>query len=142
MDEYDRQKHIRDHLAMLDKWEVRRNKRIEANTRDKIVVDSKGLAIVVYREEDEYDKLVRLHDRGFKLMLMWESRFAGDWRPTAYAYEYVHVVVDYRLGLRKTLSMPKWKLKELPRHVRMQIRDQVDSIIAALKDIDELTNGE
>jgi hypothetical protein len=122
----------------MDKWEARHQRFIEQETRVGFTVDNEGIAVPDYRAEHEYEQLWRLHHQAMKLRLMWESRYAAAFGSSYYPmYEYVGVVIDQRLGLRKTLSSRN--SKNLPKWVRCQIREQIDEIIAALDDIEEIT---
>lgn len=131
------------HLDRLNHWEARR---MAAITRDRVTVDSAGVAVVTYTPEDELDRLIRLHNRAMKLMLLWQSRYPNMWgwqedQPSfTYAYDYARVVIDQRLGLRKTLSFGGYRGETLDNQLRAAIRAQVDSIIAALQDIEEMAS--
>jgi len=126
-------------LDQLDKWEARHNKRIELTMKDRITVDSNGVAVVTY-EEGEFETLYLLHNQAMKIRLLWESSYSWISRESLFVWEYVGIVIDQRLGLRKGLSSRT--SSEVPKLVRAAIREQVDGIIAALGDIDKLTAGE
>jgi hypothetical protein len=124
------------HFERLDRYEARRLRRA-LRQRDKIIVDRRGNAVVVYLPENEFDRLERIHNKGHKLFLLWETRYPNMAREFLYAVDYAIIVIDQRIGLRKTLSFRDYKY--LDRYIRAAIREQIDSIIAALDDIEEMT---
>jgi hypothetical protein len=133
----DRDAVIRFQLDRLDHWEAAHNKRIELTMKDRITVDSNGVATVTYTV-DEYEELYKLTNLAMKIRLLWESCYSRDHSlELLYTFEYVGVVIDYRLGLRKTLRSSN--SQSIPKLARAVIRDQVDGIIAALDDIETLT---
>jgi hypothetical protein len=134
------QEFISRRLDLLDKWEERHKRYITRETRERIVVHSDGTAEVEYRPEDEFERMYRLHQQATKLCLLWESRYLESFEDSEFQYltfDYVQVVIDHRLELRRTLSSRSSKY--LPKWARCLIREQVDGIIAALDDIDTLT---
>lgn len=133
---------IQERLNRLDKYEARRKKRIEQMSRDVIIVDAHGHAEVTYLPEDKFDRMERLYNRSHMIVLLWDSRYAETYtaHEMLWIIDYVFVVANQRVGLRKSLSCYAASYIDPP--TRHKVRYQIDGIIKALEDIDELTKGE
>ena len=130
--------HVQACLNRVDRWEAHRIRRIELGTERVVQIGRQGTAVVVYEPEDQWDRLDRLNNRAIKVSLLWQSRYPNMLRDFLDAIEYAHIVIDQRLGLRKTLS---WRGSQyMDRYIRAAIREQIDGIIATLSEIEEMTS--